>query len=61
MRRIARMTQHIPRTPRTTPAMVDGANPTNSDGTLDPEVLAAISEDIDADASEGNSSPGWSI
>jgi hypothetical protein len=58
---IAKMTQHIPRTPRTIPAMEGGPSPANPELSVDPGVLAAVAEELDTDASDGNSSPGWSM
>jgi hypothetical protein len=58
---IPRITQQIPRTPRTMPAMAGGARSASPEARVDPEVRVEISEEIAADASAGNPSPGCSI
>lgn len=61
VRRIARITQHMPKTPRAIPATVGGANPATSEVAFDPDVSAELSEETDPDASDGKFSPGCSM
>jgi len=58
VKRIARITQHMPKTPRAIPAIVGGANPATSEVAFDPDVSAELSEETTPDASDGKFSPG---